>query len=459
MFRVFAVAVLCVSGACRGQEKRLDLEQITRPALLIGIDGLEWATVSRLVDAGRLPTFRSLIERGTPGELEVTKPTLSPILWTSIATGVDSRKHGIRGFVKGKQATRDASGQASTLNTSNDRRVKAFWNILSDAGRRVHTIGWWLTYPVEEIDGVMVAQVNTVTPAMRRTGQGIWKGSLVEGLAGQIHPPTREADLLALVPRVDAAAPGLMRAIFGDFPPDRFAGAAKMLAESEWAFRADSLYHRIALDVLRNDRPFDAVAVYFGGADVVGHRFWRHAYPKLYRFAPGSEEQAAYGKVVDDYYGYLDGVLASLLDAAPPDVNVLVVSDHGMSAIRRTNRFLKPALSGGHLSGPAAFFLAAGPDVRSAGPIAANARPPNLGSVLDVTPTLLALLGVPVGRDMDGKPITSLLQPAFLESHPVREVARHTGADWYARRPKPAVDDPGAGERIEQLRALGYLAD
>ena len=47
----------------------------------------------------------------------------------------------------------------------------------------------------------------------------------------------------------------------------------------------------------------------------------------------------------------------------------------------------------------------------------------------------------------------------ILAAHPVREVAGHTEPGWYETRPKPAVGDEGAAERIEQLRALGYLSD
>lgn len=452
---------IALSPGCRERKPAIEARP-SHPTLLVGFDGLEWNAVQRLVASGRMPTVGALMAEGTHGDLTVTKPTLSPIIWTSIATGVGSRKHGIRGFVHGSQKTRDDRGRSARLVNSNDRRVKAFWNIVSEAGLRVHTIGWWLTYPVERINGVMVAQVNTVTPAMRRAGRGVWKGRLVEGLTGQIHPPEREASLLALLPRAEAEAPGLMSAIFGALHAAGGSVPAAMLEQSAWAFRADSLYHRVALDVLRNDAPFDLLAVYFGGADVVGHRFWRHAYPDLYRFPPSPEEIEAFSSVLDDYYAYLDAVLGSLIQAAPADVNVIVVSDHGMRPIRQNARYRKPALSGGHLSAPPALLVAAGPDIRRAGGQTRGPTPERrspLGSILDVTPTLLALLGIPVGRDMDGEPMPSLLSRDFLAAHPVREVAGHTEPGWYETRPKPAVGDEGAAERIEQLRALGYLSD
>ena len=43
------------------------------------------------------------------------------------------------------------------LYTNRDRRAKALWNIFSDYGRLSHTIGWWMTYPVEPINGIMDA--------------------------------------------------------------------------------------------------------------------------------------------------------------------------------------------------------------------------------------------------------------------------------------------------------------
>jgi hypothetical protein len=78
---------------------------------------------------------------------------------------------------------------------------------------------------------------------------------------------------------------------------------------------------------------------------------------------------------------------------------------------------------------------------------------------LDVTPTLLALLGEPVGRDMDGDVALSLLSREFESRHTIRYVPAHTEDGWFDHRPKIAAADDGASERIEQLRALGYLVE
>jgi arylsulfatase A-like enzyme len=164
--------------------------------------------------------------------------------------------------------------------------------------------------------------------------------------------------------------------------------------------------------------------------------------------------------VLAAYYVYLDGILGRLLAAAPVDTNVIVVSDHGMSPVRRGDRFITPALSGGHLSAPPAFIVAAGPDIRDGdGDPRALTRHDlaTLGSVLDVTPTVLALLDLPVGRDLQGDVMSSLLSPASLERSPVHYVPRLTEPGWYDARTKPRIDSAGSTERLEQLRSLGYL--
>jgi len=108
---------------------------------------------------------------GVFGELETFIPTWSPAIWTSIVTGKVPSKHGITAFVHSP----DEKG-VRRLYTNRDRRSKAIWNILTDSGRSVATVGWWMTFPVEEINGVMVAQVNTSTPDAQPAGEGVWKG-------------------------------------------------------------------------------------------------------------------------------------------------------------------------------------------------------------------------------------------------------------------------------------------
>lgn len=433
------------------------------PVLLIGLDGMEWNVVLEMLREHRLPNLERLMSEGVRGELETFSPAKSPVVWTSVATGVVPERHGIEGFVKhGDDWNRESTGE--DLYTSRDRRTKALWNILTDVGKRSYVVGWWTTYPAEEIDGVLVAQVSTVEPDRFLLDQPRMKGGLLPGMAGQIHPPEREEALFALLGEVEQELPALSRETFGDFPADADALGRKLWEGCRWALRCDAVYHRITLHLLGEGEPFDFCAVYFGGADVFGHRFWRYAYPESFAHPPSPEELKLFGDFVKSYYALLDRMVGELVAASPERCNVMLVSDHGMRAGGRKKRFradlpLGLITSGQHRAGPPSFFLARGPAFAASAAPGDSARESvrRLGSILDIAPTVLTLLGLPVGRDMDGRVLEATLAPSFLERHTVRFVETHTPADWYESRGGQDVTFPRSEERLEQLRALGYL--
>jgi arylsulfatase A-like enzyme len=454
------LGALAAAVGCGDDEPAAGTEH---PILLIGLDGMEWEVALPLLREGRLPALGGLMARGVGGELESIRPTVSPTIWTTIATGRAPEDHGIRGFLS--ETPGDPAG--GRLYTSLDRQVPAFWNILSEAGRRCHVVGWWNTFPVEPIHGVMVAQVNTLDPGEQKFTKELWKGSLFEGLEGQVHPPELQAELLSEVPAADAEMEDLARRILGANGQPSGRLEQRLWENCLWSFRSDRTYQRIACKLLRRAEPFDVLAIYLGGGDVAGHRFWRYMQPDLYEHPPGPAEVDAYRDVVSDYYVYLDELLGEILEAAPADCNIFVVSDHGMrpafsERIFSAERPMRMLTSGAHTKAPPGMFAAAGPDIQRLGfrkPVEGLERGdlPTPGSVVDVTPTLFALLGVPVGRDMAGSPMERVIRPSFLAENPVREIDSPTPPGWFERRQAASATEPLPEERIEQLRALGYL--
>ncbi len=76
-------------------------------------------------------------------------------------------------------------------------------------------------------------------------------------------------------------------------------------------------------------------------------------------------------------------------------------------------------------------------------------------TVLDLAPTLLHALGLPVGEDMDGRALERAFEPAWRERFPLSRVATHeTGS-----RPTPTGPrDRELDEKVlEDLRTLGYI--
>ena len=428
------------------------------PILLAALDGLEWNVILPMVRSGELPVIADLMERGAYGLLETDRPTYSPILWTTVATSKGKRQHGIAGFVhrrKGEKPQR--------LANSWDRRTKAFWNILSDYGRKVAVVGWWMTYPAEPVNGVMVSQVNTMDQTDRKQGKAIIKGSLREGVDDQVFPSQRQDEFLAIHQRVSEELPELNLEIFGAQEHAPSTLTARLWENTQWAFRADATYIQIAERLAEED--FDLVAFYLGGTDVVGHRFWRHMDPDEYSEKPSPEEIEDFGNVLPDYYKFADAAIGRVLENMPSDTRVFVVSDHGMYGINRKKNFdpdniPKDVNSGHHRRAPEGVFIAAGPGLgRGERPASLEDLTredlPTIGHLKDITPTLLALLDIPTGADMEGHVLTGLVErdPESLE-----QVPSHDDDAWKARR---AELDPAAfesnPERMEQLRALGYI--
>ena len=466
---LLALAVLLLPCGC-GKQDANDAQPAgpdtskQPPIVLIGLDGLEWDVMRPMLHGGRLPAMAALMKRGTYGFLRTFRPTLSPVIWTSIATGKGPEDHGITNFVKSS-----SSGQLQELFTNLDRRTKAFWNIASDFNKRVAVIGWWMTFPVEPVNGVMVAQTNTGEQLDTYAGKNVWKGQLIRGVPGQVYPPNRQNAVMELLAAVEESLPELTTRIFGRFPHPKSVLGQRLWANTEWAFRADATYARLAEDLLAGPEPYDLLAVYLGGTDVVGHRFWRYMKPDRYKHPPSPQQVANFSQVIENYYAYADHILGRLVEQAGPHARIIVISDHGMKAINTAQQFSpddppQDVNSAHHKNAEPGIIIAAGPDI----PRLDSPMPPNvllqtdlkwIATVLDVTPTILALMDVPVGQDMPGRARQTLIEPTFLAAHPVRTVPTHDTPEWFEARQKPLEQIPGLEERLEQLRSLGYIAE
>ena len=192
------IALVVLAGQGCGAGEAPDREPAGPPTIFFAIDGLEWSVLQPLLADGRLPAIASLMARGSFGRLRSMTPTLSPVIWTSVATGKRRERHGIDHFI---YTGRGPAGPETHYYTSGHRRTKAFWNVLSDHGRVVHCFGWWITFPAEPINGVMVSQTNTIA-APGESGQAIWKGTIRKGIDGQVHPPEMQDRIMDLLDEV-----------------------------------------------------------------------------------------------------------------------------------------------------------------------------------------------------------------------------------------------------------------
>ena len=109
----------------------------------------------------------------------------------------------------------------------------------------------------------------------------------MRGLPGQVTPSSFHDPVMEIAAEVQESLPELAKTSFGEFEYPQSKAASDTWENGLWAFRADTIYLRVVEELLASEgQRFDLMMVYFGGPDVVGHRFWRYAYPEEFDHPP-----------------------------------------------------------------------------------------------------------------------------------------------------------------------------
>jgi len=489
------------------------------PVVLLGVDGGSWNAIRDLWSRGQLPHLAALTERGVSAQLQPIAHA-SPVIWTTIATGVEPSRHGIQGFT-----VRTPSGEAPV--SSIDRRVPALWNMASTAQLRVALLGWWASWPAETVNGVVVSD------------------RIFRQDKGRFYPPDLDPALLTESSRSKEGAETV----------DDVIG------------RMDRLMTSIGLRL--TSEGFDLIMLYLRSVDVESHRHWKYFRPQGFETEVDELSLQRLGNRVADAYAAVDEILGALVARAPSGTNFFVLSDHGFQAskgeryriqlhldrvlehlgylVRDQDRIdpvasvartwssppftrtklirfrpferpdkearpddpdairrrleadlgrityedgapafrcrnleaaersrggdmvvivryqgVSPALylagqpipgaigrveeiSGTHSKSTEGIFIAAGPDIDP------TAEPVEIHS-LDITPTLLYALGLPVAEDFDGQARTDIFRPQFRDRFPLRTIPT-----WGEMEARDSPESQSDEELLEELRALGYL--
>jgi hypothetical protein len=445
-FLLLAIALATVPLGCGGEAPVEVIETgLSGTVLVVGIDGATFDRILPLSEAGRLPHLRGLMDRGAWGPLETLEPTVSPAIWTTVATGKLPEAHGIHGFdgVPGHTMT--------TLPTSQMRRARAFWNILSEHGRSSGIAGWWATWPAEPIAGWVVSDRVAYTRMEAAVGPDelrsheVWPEELAAEVKARVrHPNSITADeVRRFMPLSDEE---IERLILG-----RDYRHGDILPEFKYVHQSDRSTAEIAIHLM-GARPTDVTAVGFYGVDTVSHLAWHYMEPEHFPdHAIDPAEIERFGGLIDLYYEYLDELLGRLLEAAGEEATVVVFSDHGFGPSGR----LPWAGGHGRLTpgapiAPDGILIMAGPPIRSGVRLE---RP----HVLDLAPTLLHLQGLPLAADMPGGVFVEAFTERFAEAVPLRQIPTYEIGPRARPVGAPEADAEMDAAARERLCALGYV--
>ena len=416
-------------------------EKPRQKVLLIGVDAADWAVIGPLLDQRKVPAFASLRDQGASGKLRSLEPlTKSPIIWASIATGKVPEKHGISDFfVKqnekdraaareaAKAAGKDVGGESPT--TSNLWRARPMWEILGSLGKKVGVVGWWTTWPAQPVNGFMISDyvqydngswpaknakrtypegLDSLVAAVRRTPQSVSWAELFQFVA--------PFDTTKVTPRQEA-----------------------LVHDLRWIYAADMTFYRVAMHLYKTQRP-EFMTVYFRGVDAASHRYWDIDIPGEFSPPLTDAEYEGMKRLIPNYYIFTDRLIGSFMKEADPQTNVVVCSDHGFMGGGK-------GVMAHKLDG---IVFLKGPNVKKGVSITG-------ATVLDITPTVLTLFGLPPAQDMDGRPIEEALTSATM-----KKIARDTRLKSYetaVRKPggEQPIASPVDEELRERLRSLGYI--
>jgi predicted AlkP superfamily pyrophosphatase or phosphodiesterase len=383
--------------------------------VMVMLDGASLDVIAPAVAEGRLPNFGRILDGGAVLHVATLRPTQAEPVWTAVATGRTPMQTGVRSSASYRvlgvtppisllpdycfaQALVRFGFLWEEPHTVEDLTARPLWQILSDQGVSVGVIGWPLTHPSAPVHGYLVSDRFHRMHGAELDIDGtsaIWPPSALEVAKASLAVPP-DPDPVSVL-SVAGTPPS------GDYD----------IASDPEPVSADRV-HATLLDAFAALEP-RFVAVRFPGVDAVGHYFLRYANPSPFGDVSDAERRR-YGRVLEQYYAFLDTHVGRLINGLGPEDVVFVVSGFGMEPMTPSKRVLErlvgnAQISGSHERAPDGFLLAYGTPV----------QPGRLAraSILDVTPTLLYFFGLPVGRDMDGFARTEIFRPSFTSERPV----------------------------------------
>lgn len=396
--------------------------------LIIGIDGMEPRLINKYIKDGKMPNLKGLIENGSSTIINTRLPLTSPIIWTTIATSAPPKVHGITDFVI----------NGTPINSS-FRKVPAFWNILESNFIKAATVGWWATWPAEKNAGIMISF------------KAFW-GSFKEKVYPENVIDTHKYNNIKYLKNLDF----LKR--FTSYPFDKKYKKNLKRGDRQYllndlikrrligGYIRDEIFTDIAVELLEKHKP-EALAIYLEGIDYVEHAFWQFMEPEPFRkegWDINDKEIKHLKNVIPEYHKYTDELLGRLLKYVDPDTLTLVISDHGFGpAPYLKKKSPELGLSGNHKK--KTFFILSGSQI-----VKSKTQTTTVYHV-DLLPTALYGLGLPLARDFYGRPLLEYFTDNYLEKRAVRYVNSYT--EKRRRKVKSKHDD----EIKDDLRSLGYI--
>jgi predicted AlkP superfamily phosphohydrolase/phosphomutase len=284
------------------------------------------------------------------------------------------------------------------------RRRRALWNVLDAFGAPSGLVRVWGTHPPETVRGfVLSPYFHLLRSDPGRAATALHPLDLLDEVRARAVEP-RDID------------PALLRELAGPGATAESPLADPLVARLAGESLAPDLTYQRAADVLWKAYDPTLLVVAFHGYDLAGHAFFRYERPEAFGDV-SAEDQRRYGRVLPGYAGLLGRWAGEMERGLQPGDVLLVVSGHGLEPSPLWRRLVgaltgAPPDAASHAGAPPGVLVAIGDGIERGATVRG-------ASVVDVAPTILYLLGLPVARDMEGRVLTELVTPAFAGENPL----------------------------------------
>jgi hypothetical protein len=372
-------------------------KKVDKKITVIGLEGLTADIVLPLVAQGKLPNFSWLVENGASARLSGFSPNERAALDGSFGTGKMPAKH---------------------------RRLSEYRYRLLKMRQDIEIPPRYIFF--KQLARLGLLELVATEPAS--SVKEIWQ--IFEGSRVSYIKLDRPGPLVSPVPGPHCEK--LLSNIFNN----------PALEKDSYFFLAKNAFYRDCLHEARAAEEAGRLQpgiLYFmlDGLNTVESYFYKFGFPQQFG-AIDQVSMAKYGPVIEKYHDFYDGLIGKYLTGMKEDQILVVFSPHGTEPLPVWRRYAErllgdPNISAYHEAAPDGFVLFYGQGVsrgKKLDPI----------RIVDMAPTLLYYLGLPVGRDMDGIVISSLFTGEFIAENPIIYISSYE--DFRIIPPQPADSNP-----------------
>ena len=274
--------------------------------VVIGLDGGTFDLIKPWVEEGSLPNLARIMAQGSHGTLMSVIPPLTTPAWASFITGKNPGKHGIFDFAERRENSYDIQWV-----TASSRNGKSLWKYINEGGLKVGVINIPNNYPLEEVDGFMIAWMDA--PGSRH--DFAYPRSIISEVNEQVG---------------------------------RYIITILDWKENEDLVRFDANLHRMidnrakVVSYLMQKKPWDFFAVLFSATDIAQHCFWSYMDPSHPEYDP--DDAGQFANTIKRVYQHVDAVVGDIEKKLDDDTTLILMSDHGAGPLRSVvhlNRWLE----------------------------------------------------------------------------------------------------------------------